>query len=493
MSAIAAENRDVRYFICFEDAPESETTQPELQQPELQQPELQQPDAVPSASTQRDDRFLTMQQLILKGSGLIAGGDRSFKAAYIDPGILSVLLFTSGTTSMSKGVMLSHSNIACNVGAIGTVIKIYPTDVHLSLLPLHHTFENTVGLLFMVYSGVCICYCDGIKYIAQNLCEYGVSVLVAVPAILESMYRKLQDGIRKSGKQKLVSILVGFSQFLRFFGIDIRKKLFKSIFAQVGPRLRLAVSGAAPLDPKVVVGFGKLGLSLLEGYGLTETSPVVAANNDFVIVPGTIGYPLAGVDMAIDAPDANGLGEIITRGGNIMLGYYEDALATAAATTADGWFRTGDVGYIDKKGLTRITGRAKSMIVFNSGKKAFPEEYELLLNNMPGVRESFAWGNKAPDGDIQVCVELVIDQELLNGETGRQLDEKETGAFFDAKIKEINKTLPQYKKIRNFIMSRDELVKTTTLKIKRTIESEKVTAALEKAGIGIRRAHGRFI
>ncbi len=465
MIAIAASNTRIRYFICMEDTP---------------------------GISREDTRFLTLPGLIKIGASLLDDGDTSFVNARIDRDIMSVLLFTSGTTSISKGVMLSHSNIACNVTGIAAAIKTYPEDVHLSLLPLHHTFENTVGLMFMIYSGICIAYCEGIKHIAQNLREYGVTLLVAVPAIFEAMYRKLQEGIRKSGKEKLFKILVIVSNFLRMLGIDLRRKLFKSVFEQIGPGLRLAVSGAAPLDPKVVIGFDKIGFELLEGYGLTEAAPVVAANNDFINEPGTIGFPIGGVEIAIDSPDENGIGEIITRGGNVMLGYYEDPAATSEAFTADGWLRTGDVGFIDKKGFTKITGRAKSMIVLTNGKKAFPEEYEVLLNNVPGVKESYVWGNKAPDGDIQICAKLVIDDEKLDEVNGRRLKNEEIADSFDIYIKQINKTMPQYKIIRYFLLTREELVKTTTLKIKRPVEFDKVKALLDKAGIDIRKASGRF-
>ncbi|MCX7920543.1 MAG: AMP-binding protein [Clostridia bacterium] len=459
MTEIASTNTRIKHYICMEQT---------------------------AATVKESARFTTMPSLIEKGQELIRTGDRSFINAPIDKEKMSILLFTSGTTSISKGVMLSHSNVANNVSAITGSIYVGPGDVHLSLLPLHHTFENSIGLLLMVHSGVCIAYSDGIKHVAQNLKEYGVTVLVAVPAIFEAMYRKLQEGIKKSGKTKLFAILGKVSDALRFVGIDIRRTLFKSVFKQIGPGLRVAVSGAAPLDPEVVKGFDRIGLRLLQGYGLTETSPVVAANNDFVNKPGTIGYPLAGIEVAIDSPDENGMGEIITRGGNVMLGYYEDPGATAEAIDAEGWFRTGDLGVIDENGFITITGRAKSMIVLTNGKKAFPEEYEVLLNNIAGVKDSFVWGHKAPDGDIQVCAKLVVDKD---GSTS----EKELAQALGAAIKEINKTIPQYKIIRYFVMTYEDLIKTTTLKIKRPVELEKVNRALDGAGLDMRKASGKFI
>ena len=280
---------------------------------------------------------------------------------------------------------------------------------------------------------------------------------------------------------------------MRLAGIDVRRKLFRSVFEKLSPGLRLAVSGAAPLDPQVIVGFDKIGLTLLQGYGLTEMSPVVAANNDFVNVAGTIGYPLAGIEVAIDSPDEDGIGEIIARGGNVMLGYYEDPSATEEVIDGDGWFRTGDLGTIDDMGLIRITGRAKSMIVLTNGKKAFPEEFEALLNNIPGVKDSFAWGNRAPDGDIQVCAKLVLDRDRLTAEKGEMPTEKELAAVLGAAVKEINKSIPQYKMVRYFVMTMEDLVKTTKLTIRRPVEYEKVKGALDKAGLDMRKANGRYI
>lgn len=459
-------NQMIRYFICMEDVPDK--------------PEL-------------GSRFVSMPFLIKKGRALMAIGDRSFLDAPIDTGKMSVLLFTSGTTSISKGVMLSHSNIVDNVMAISATIKTYDNDVHLSLLPLHHTFENTAGFLFMVFSGVCIAYCEGIRHISSNILEYNVTLLVAVPAILEAMHKKVLEGIKAQGKEKAINVLMKISSIMLSVGIDLRRTLFKSIFDKIGPGLRLAVSGAAPIDPGVVSWFDRIGLRLLNGYGLTETSPVVAANNDNVNVPGTIGYPLKGVEVAIDSPDENGMGEIITRGGNVMLGYYEDINATREAISEDGWFRTGDLGTIDTKGLIRVTGRAKSMIVLTNGKKAFPEEYEVLLNNIPGVKESFAWGNKAPDGDIQICAELAVDREKLADADGNLPSEGEIASRLGGAIKEINKNIPQYKIIRYYVLTYEELVKTTTLKIKRNMEYMKVKDYLDKAGLDMRKASGKWI
>ncbi|WP_010247662.1 AMP-dependent synthetase/ligase [Acetivibrio cellulolyticus] len=463
MCGISKNNTRINHFICMEDI------------------------------SQEDDKFLSLPHLIKMGEQHISNKDMSFIESRIDREAMSILLFTSGTTSLAKGVMLSHTNIAANVTSITGAIKVYPGDVYLSLLPLHHTFENTIGLAFMVHSGICVAFSDGIKYVAQNLQEYGVSVLVAVPAILEAMYRKLQSGIEKSGKAKTLNLLIKVSEILRSMGIDLRRKFFKSVFNKLGPRLRLVISGAAPLDPEVIKGFDKLGLKLLQGYGLTETSPVVSTNNDFVNKPGTIGPPLCDIEVAIDNPDENGMGEIIVRGKNVMLGYYEDIDTTREVLDEKGWFRTGDLGSIDGDGIIKISGRAKSMIVFTNGKKAFPEEYEVLLNDHPYVKDSFAWGNRTPDGDIQACAELVVDMDAIRSDKKNTPSDEELASMFGEAIKSINNMLPKYKIIRYFVLTNEDLVKTTTLKIKRPVELEKINSALGKAGIDMRKANGKFI
>jgi len=437
--------------------------------------------------------FTSLQKLIDQGKNLLNKGDRSFVDARIDSEELSVLLFTSGTTSMSKGVMLNQRNICSDVSAITSIIKIYPNDVHLSVLPLHHTFELSIGMLFMIKNGVCIAYCEGIKHIAKNLKEFNVTILVVVPAILEAMYKKVKEGIKKSGKEKQIQTLSKVSNALQIIGLDLRRTFFMKILDQIGPGLRLAVSGAAPIDKEIITGFGMIGLNVIQGYGLTETSPVVAANNDFYNKAGTVGQPMKGIEVAIDNPDENGMGEIITKGPNVMMGYYEDESATREVIDSEGWFHTGDLGFIDDGGFITITGRAKSMIVLTNGKKAFPEEYEMLLNNIEGVAESFVWGNIAPDGDIQVCAKLVLNENVIKEKQGRMPSDDELADIIQLEIKRINQDIPQYKIIRYFVISYEDLIKTTTLKIKRPIEYKKVMDLLEKADTNMRKANGKNI
>ncbi len=437
-----------------------------------------------------DPRFMTMSSLIRKGNELLDKDDQRFTKAIIKRDEMSILLFTSGTTKASKGVMLSHTNIASNITSISTLLKVYPNDVHLSLLPLHHTFENTIGLMYMLHMGVTISYSEGIKHLVQNIKEFNVTILVGVPAIFEAIYGRVMDGIEKQGKTGLIKAMTRVSEFLRKLGIDIRRKLFKPVMDKLGPDLRLFVSGAAPISPEILKGFQSFGITFLQGYGLTETSPVINATTFFHNVVGTIGIPVKDVEITIDNPDENGMGEIMARGANVMLGYFENPEETEEVLEKDGWFRTGDLGIIDEKGYLKITGRAKSMIVFTNGKKAFPEEYEILLNTIPGIKESFAWGNTAPDGDIQVCAKLVIDKEYFEGK-GYTIDR--VGDELEAAIKNLNKSIPQYKIIRYFVMTYEELIKTTKLSIKRPLETEKMKRYLDNAGVDMRKLNKQLI
>jgi len=437
-----------------------------------------------------DARFILMSSLIKRGSELLEKGDRRFVDAVIDNQKMSVLLFTSGTTMASKGVMLSHKNIVSNVASVTAQIELYPNDVHLSLLPLHHTFENTVGLMVMVLCGVTISYCEGIKYLVDNIREFNVTVLVGVPAIFEAIYNRVMDSIEKQGKTALIRKAAKVSNFLLKLGIDVRRKIFKAVLEKLGPNLRLFVSGAAPISPEIIRGFETFGITFLQGYGLTETSPVISVNTLFQNEIGTVGTPLKDIEITIDNPDENGMGEILTRSESVMLGYYENPEETNRVMEEDGWFRTGDLGVIDENGNLRITGRAKSMIVFTNGKKAFPEEYEILLNVIPGVKESFAWGHKAPDGDIQVCAKIVVDKDYFEakGYTREQI-----GDEIEIAIKEMNKGIPKYKILRYFLLTYEELVKTTKMSIKRNVETDKVKSYRDKAGVDIRKLNKSFM
>ena len=462
MEELARKETSIKYFICMDEF----------------------------ATIVDDPRFLSMADLIKMGNELLDKGDRNFTDEYIDRNAMSILLFTSGTTKISKGVMLSHSNIASNVTSLTAILEVYPTDVHLSLLPLHHTFENTVGLMFMLHMGVTIAYAEGIRQIANNIKEFRVTILVAVPAIFEALYSKVLEGIEKAGKKELVEKMKKVSGFLLKLGIDVRRKIFASILNKLGPDLRLFVSGAAPINPEILKGIESFGITFLQGYGLTETSPVVSVTTFFVKSHGTVGIPIKDVEITIDNPDENGMGEILVRGDNVMLGYYENPEETQEVMEKDGWFRTGDLGIIDENGLLKITGRAKSMIVLSNGKKAFPEEYETLLNALPAVKDSFVWGYKASDGDVEICAKIVLNKEYMEE---NNYGVEEIADILEQQIRDINSNIPKYKIIRYFVMTFEDLVKTTTLKIKRHIEEEKLRNYIRKSGVEMRQLHKKFI
>ena len=387
----------------------------------------------------------------------------------IDNKKMSIMLFTSGTTSMSKIVMLSQFNICSNINAIRSIIELKTSDTLLSFLPLHHTFECTTTFLTGISCGIKIVFCDGLKHIASNLKEYEVTGFVCVPLMLETMYKKIQKGIKESGKENLVNFMIKISNVLLKFHVDLRKKLFKSILNKVGGHIRMVVSGAAAINPEVVKGFNNLGIVTLQGYGLTETSPVLCAENDKYRRPGSSGFPLYNVELQIDHPDEKGIGEIKAKGPNIMLGYYENEEATKEVLK-DGWFYTGDLGYIDKDGYVYVKGRKKTVIVLKNGKNIYPEEVESLVNELDYVAESMIFGRKRREDDLELVCKIVYQKEALK-EAG--IPEEKYHEIFWEEIKKINKTMPPYKYIRDIILTEEPLIKTTTQKIKRYEEMKR--------------------
>lgn len=415
------------------------------------------------------ENYIDIPSLIQEGKELVDAGNKEYINQEIDSYKMNILLFTSGTTSKSKAVMLSQNNIASNVYAMQLVEGLFPTDVNLAFLPCHHIFGST-ELIVMLACGVQTAFPDGLRYVAQNLKEYKVSVFVGVPLLVEAIYKKIEQGIEKQEKTKIVSIAKKISNVLLKFHIDIRKKLFKSIIDELGGHLRFIISGGAPLDKKVAKGFNELGLQVVQGYGLTETSPVIAAENSMKIKYGSIGFPMDNVELEFVNKDEDGIGEIRVKGPNVMLGYYENPEATNEVLK-DGWFYTGDLGYMDKEGYLFITGRKKDMIVLKNGKKVFPEEIELLINRLDEVEESMIFGipDNKDKNDIKLSVKIVYNKDVVSEKYPNATQEELEKVIWD-KIKEINKTFPPYKYIKNMILTDKELIKTTTKKIKRNEE-----------------------
>ena len=420
-----------------------------------------------------ENDIYSFKQLIKEGKQLVENGDRRFIDAKIDPDVMGIMLFTSGTTAMSKAVMLSHKNIVSNLFDITSVIKLVPEDRMLSFLPLHHTFESTVGFLYPISCGCAIVFCDGIRHIGDNIKEFDITAMISVPALFEGMYRKVKKGIEKKGKWEKVQKGVKISNFLRKFGIDLRQKLFKEVHEAVGTKLRLFVAGGAALDPEYEKGFQDLGFTIYQGYGLTETSPVVAAEDDKYQRLGSIGKAFPSMDVKIDNPNEEGIGELMAKGPTVMLGYYENEEATKETIEPDGWLHTGDLAKIDKDGYIFITGRKKFVIVLKNGKNIYPEELEALINKIEGIKESFVYGRPEEDGDYKICAKIVYDAEDMQEIYNKQ-NEDEIKEIIWNEVKKINKQMPAYKYIRDIIVTEKDLIKTTTQKIKRHEEIKTV-------------------
>ena len=411
--------------------------------------------------------------LVEKGKKLLADGNKTYIDAKIDAEKMGIMLFTSGTTAMSKAVMLSHKNLVTNVMDIIQRFDLTDEDRFLSFLPLHHVFECTVGFLYPISIGGSIAFCEGVKHMAENIKEFEITAMISVPAVFDIIYRKVMKTIEKKGKLANLEKGKKVSQFLLKMKIDLRKQLFKEVHESLGPKLKLVVTGGAALDPETEKGFNDLGFDVEQGYGLTETAPVIAAETPKCRRLGSIGKKFPSVEVKIDDPDEEGIGELMAKGPSIMLGYYENEEATKSALESDGWFHTGDLARIDKDGYIYISGRKKSVIVLNNGKNVFPEEIETLLNKVEGIKETFVFEKKEDDGDVKVCVEIVYDKELIKELYNIDGDENIKEFLWD-KVKEVNKLMPKYKYVREMVITEEPLIKTTTLKIKRHEELKKV-------------------
>ena len=409
-----------------------------------------------------------------EGQKLLEEGNKEYISAKIDENAMNILLFTSGTTSKSKAVMLSQKNIASNVYAMQRVEDIRSTDSNLAFLPMHHIFGSTC-LIMMLSCGVRNSFPDGLRYVSQNLKEYEVSVFVGVPLLVEAIYNRVVKEIEKQGKTKLIKNAIKISNFLLKFHIDIRRKLFKQIIDQLGGKMRFVISGGAPLDPKIQKGFIDLGIDMVQGYGLTETSPVIAAENMYKSKTGSIGVPMENVTVEIVNKDDNGIGELRAKGPNVMLGYYENEEETKNVLK-DGWFYTGDLGYIDKEGFIFITGRQKNMIVLKNGKKIFPEEIETLVNRIDLVEECMVFGmpDEVDKNDVKLSVKVVYNKDEIKQKYGDISLDEIRDIIWNRIKNEVNTTVPRYKHIMNMILTDKELIKTTTKKVKRNEELKEI-------------------
>ena len=414
----------------------------------------------------KKEGFLSIAELLEKGKKI---ENDEYVKNEIDNDAMGILLFTSGTTSKSKAVMLSQKNIASNIYAMQTCEDIRDTDTNIAFLPFHHIFGSTC-MVMMIASGVKTVFPDGLRYIKKNLNEYKVTIFVGVPILVEAIYKTIMKEIEKQGKTKLIKTVIKFSNALLKIHIDLRRKLFKQVINALGGELRFVISGGAPADAKISKGFNELGIKTVQGYGLTETSPVIAAEDDNHMKNGSIGIPMCNVELEVVNKDEEGIGEIRVKGPNVMLGYYEMPEETAKVLK-DGWFYTGDLGYVDNEGYIYITGRSKSLIVLKNGKKVFPEELETIINRLELVSESMVFGlpDKQDKNDVKLSVKIVYDKEIVK-EKYPEKTEEEVYQIIWQQVKEINKGFPRYKHIQNMILTDKELIKTSTKKVKRQEE-----------------------
>jgi long-chain acyl-CoA synthetase len=414
--------------------------------------------------------ILNWASLVARGESLMEKGDRSFLDSDPDPEEMRMLLFSSGTTGTAKGIMLCHRNIVSNLMDTRRIVNVTPEDRTLSILPIHHTFENTMGMLLILYSGASVAFCEGLKYVTKNFVEAQATVLIGVPLIFESIYNKIWKQAEKNKLDGALKKAIKLNRFFKAMGISAERKLFKTIHESFGGKLRMAVTGAAAIDPNVFRGFEDFGITMLQGYGLTECSPLVAGTPDFVNrrkKAGSVGPVVPSGQLKIADPDEDGIGEVVYKGPNVMLGYYKMPEETAKVLK-DGWFYTGDLGFLDEEGWLYLTGRKKNVIVTKTGKNIYPEEIELYVNRNKYVHESMVHGvDDDEDAGTIVGIQVHPAYDIIYEEFGAEYDDASIYKLIKGVIKDINEKLPVYKRIRNVSIRKDEFIKTTTKKIKR--------------------------
>ena len=423
-------------------------------------------------------RTVGFNTILEEGKKMVESGDDSFMKIEIDPEEFKVLIFTSGTTSNAKGVMICNRNLAQNINAVNPYVKIDERDRLFSVLPLHHTYESSIGFLLPFSTGTSIAVCQGLKYIVPNLKETNPTALIAVPLLIENLYKKINKSIEKSGKSGMVNSMIHVTNALKSMGVDIKKKVFAEIYENLGGKIRIIVSAAAPIDPKIGKWIQDIGISFLQGYGLTETAPIAALTPEFEPKVGSAGKAVVCAELKIDNPNEKGEGEVLIKSETLMLGYYEDEEATDDAIkydqNGDRWFHSGDVGYLDDEGFLYITGRSKNVIVTQNGKNIYPEEIELMLGEIPEIKECMVYGKEVEgEKELVISVKVIPNFEEIESKHGKELTDEQIYNIIWNEIKEVNHKLTSYKSIKNLEIKKDEFIKTTTMKIKRYAEIEK--------------------
>lgn len=418
-------------------------------------------------------REIGLNTIINEGKKLVNSGDNSFMKIKIDPDEFKVLIFTSGTTSAAKGVMICNRNLAENVNSVSAYVNLTEKERFFSVLPLHHTYESTIGFLLPMAVGASIAVCQGLKYIVPNLKETKPTALLAVPLLIENLYKKINQSIEKGGKAGLVNSMMHVTNALKAVGIDIKKKVFSEIYENLGGNLKYVVSAAAPIDAKVGKWLQDIGIIFLQGYGLTETAPIAALTPEYDARVGSAGKAVICDEIKIHAPNENGEGEVWIKGKTVMLGYYENEEATKEVMH-DGWFNAGDIGYLDD-GFLYITGRSKNVIVTQNGKNIYPEEIELLLGKVDEIKECMVYGKQMnpEDKELTITVKVIPNYEKIEEKYGKDLTEEQIHNIIWEEIKKVNRKLTSYKAIKHLEIKKDEFEKTTTMKIKRFAEIKK--------------------
>ena len=418
-----------------------------------------------------DNMSLALLEVIQQGKRLIAKGDTSYIDYQYSDKDFKILLFTSGTTDKAKGVMLSHRNVISVLEGAPGLLKVNTKDRFFSVLPMHHIYESIVGSMYPLVNGASVAICTGLKYVSQELKETNPSIIVGVPLLLEHMYNKIAKNIKAQGKEKIVKKMVKVTDSLGIVGYKFKKVVFKQVHSALGGRLRTVLVSAAPVPKELVVNFESFGFNVLQGYGLSETAPVVAGTPEKNRVAGTVGTA-SNCEIKLDNIDQKVVGEILVKGENVMLGYFEDEQATKEAIV-DGWFHTGDLGYLDKKGNLIITGRCKSVIVTPNGKNIFPEEIEDEIVKFPEIKECLVFGEETDD-DTVISAVVTLDEEYLKEKYGKNIPElNKIKEIIWEKVKELNKKMVSYKAVKNLKIRTTDFTKTTTMKIKRFLDSNK--------------------
>ena len=418
-----------------------------------------------------------LNYLIKQGNILLNNGNDNYSKIEIDPEEFKVLIFTSGTTSNSKGVMICNKNLAQNINAITAYVKIYESDRLMSMLPLHHTYESTIGFLYPFAMGASISVCQGLRYIVSDLKETKPTAILTVPLLVENLYKKINANIKKSKKEAMVNSMIHITNALKGVGLDIKRKIFDEIYENLGGNLRIIVSAAAPIDKKIGKWVEDIGITFLQGYGLTETAPIAALTPEYKTKVGSAGKPVICADIKINNPNEKGEGEILIKSDTLMLGYYEDEEATNEVIDEQGYFHSGDIGYMDDEGYLYITGRCKNVIVTQNGKNIYPEEIELMLGDIPEIKESMVYGKqdteKKNDKELIITAKVIPNYDEIEKIHGKNLTDEQVHDIIWEKIKEVNRKLTSYKAIKKLEIKKDEFEKTTTMKIKRYVEIKK--------------------